>query len=120
LSAGARHSGIAGPTGLDAAAMLFRGNAAWLIFIVNGRGRRAAVPVVPRSLSFPPVTADPGAAPSSYDMNAAFMSFQSFQPHESGIHALWSGSGGVSVTEVRFRCAPRPAARRERTKINLT
>jgi hypothetical protein len=35
-------------------------------------------------------------------MNAAFMSFQ---PHESGIHAVWSGAGGASVTEVRFRCA---------------
>jgi hypothetical protein len=33
-------------------------------------------------------------------VNAAFMSFQ---PHESGIHAVWSEA---SVTEVRFPCAP--------------
>jgi hypothetical protein len=33
-------------------------------------------------------------------MNAAFMSFQ---PHESGIHAVWLGAGEASVTEVRFR-----------------
>jgi hypothetical protein len=48
-------------------------------------------------------------------VNAAFMSFQ---PHESGIHAVWPGAGEASVTEVRFRCTPRPAARPERTKIN--
>jgi hypothetical protein len=47
----------------------------------------------------------------------------------SGIHAVWSGAGGVSVTEVGFRRVPRlaatrerttmrPAARRERTTIN--
>jgi hypothetical protein len=47
-------------------------------------------------------------------MNAAFMSFQ---PRESGIHAIWSGAGEASVTEVRFRCALRPVARRERTTI---
>jgi len=34
-------------------------------------------------------------------VNAAFMSFQ---PHESGIHAIWSGAGEASVTKVRFRC----------------
>jgi hypothetical protein len=55
-------------------------NAGQLIVIVNGRGRRAAVPavpVVPQSLSCTPVTrADPGPALSSYGMNAAFMSFQ--------------------------------------------
>ena len=45
-----------------------------LILIVNGRAHRAAVPVVPQSLSCTPVTADPGPALSSYDMNAAFMS----------------------------------------------
>jgi hypothetical protein len=33
-------------------------------------------------------------------MNAAFMSFQ---PRESGIHAVWSGAGEGSVTEVRLR-----------------
>jgi hypothetical protein len=47
-------------------------------------------------------------------MNAAFMSFQ---PHESGIHAVWSGAGEGSLTEVRFWCAPRPVARGERTTI---
>jgi hypothetical protein len=45
-------------------------------------------------------------------MNAAFMSFQ---PHESGIHAVWPGAGEASVTEVRFR---RAAAGSERTKID--
>jgi hypothetical protein len=64
-------------------------------------------------------------------VNAAFMSFQ---PHESGIHAVWPGADEDSVTKVRFRCTPRPAARgrrraaggealpaarRERTRINL-
>jgi hypothetical protein len=53
--------------------------------IVNGRGRQAAVPVMPQSLSYAAVTAGTGPALSSYDMNAAFMSFQR---HESGIHAL--------------------------------
>jgi hypothetical protein len=48
-------------------------------------------------------------------MNAAFMPFQ---PRESGIHAICPGAGEASVTEVRFRCAPRPVARRERTTIN--
>jgi hypothetical protein len=33
-------------------------------------------------------------------MDAAFMSSQ---PHESGIHAVWSGAGKASVTNVRFR-----------------
>jgi hypothetical protein len=40
-------------------------------------------------------------------MDAAFMSFQ---PHESGIHAVRSGAGEASVTRVRFWCAPRPPA----------
>jgi hypothetical protein len=39
----------------------------------------------------------------SYDMDAAFMSFQ---PHESGIHAVWSGAGEASVTKVRFKGTP--------------
>jgi hypothetical protein len=50
-------------------------------------------------------------------MNAAFMPFQ---PHEGGIHAVWSAAGEASVTEVRFRCTPRPVAERERTTINLS
>jgi hypothetical protein len=33
--------------------------------------------------------------PGSYDVDAAFMSFQ---PHESGIHIVLSGAGEVSVT----------------------
>jgi hypothetical protein len=49
-------------------------------------------------------------------MNAAFMSFQ---PHESGNHALWPGAGEASVVKVRFWCVLRPVARRERTTINL-
>jgi hypothetical protein len=53
----------------------------------------------------------------SYDMNAAFMSFQQ---HERGIHAVWPGAGEVSVTKVRFRRVPRPTARREQTTINLS
>ena len=89
-----------------------------VFLIVSGRARRAAVPVVPvvpQSLSRTPVTADPGPAASSYDVDAAFMSSQ---PRESGIHSVWSGAGEASVTEVRFRCAPRPVAGRERTTIN--
>jgi hypothetical protein len=39
-------------------------------------------------------------------------SFTSFQPHESGIHALQSGAGEAGVTEVRFW---RTAADGERT-----
>jgi hypothetical protein len=35
-------------------------------------------------------------------VNAAFMPFQ---PHEGGIHAVWSGAGEASATEVRFQCA---------------
>jgi hypothetical protein len=51
-------------------------------------------------------------------MNAAFMSSQ---PHESGIHALRSGTGGARVTEVCFpvRSALRLMARRERTTIDI-
>jgi hypothetical protein len=60
------------------------------------------------------VTAGTASAPSSHDMNAAFMSFQ---PHESGIHAVWPGAGEVRGTEVCFRCALRAVARRERTTI---
>jgi hypothetical protein len=58
---------------------------------VNGRAHQAAVPVVPvvpQSLLRTSVTADPGPAVPSYDVNAAFMSFQ---PHESGLHAVWPG-----------------------------
>jgi hypothetical protein len=40
-------------------------------------------------------------------LNAAFMSFQ---PHESGIHALRSVAGEASVTKARFRCTPKPTA----------
>ena len=50
-----------------------------------------------------PVTADPRPAIPSYDMNAAFMSFQA---HESGIHAVWPGAGEANVTEVRFWRVP--------------
>jgi len=48
-------------------------------------------------------------------MDAAIMQLQQ---HGCGSHAVWSGAGVASVTEVRFRCTPRPTARRERTKIN--
>jgi hypothetical protein len=48
-------------------------------------------------------------------VDAAFMSFQR---HEGGIHAVWTGAGEASVTKVRFWCAPRTAARRERIMIN--
>jgi hypothetical protein len=41
-------------------------------------------------------------------MNAALMLSQL---HERGIHTLRSGAGGASVTEARFRRAPRPVAR---------
>jgi hypothetical protein len=37
---------------------------------------RTVMPVVPQSLLSAPVTASPGPAASSYDMDAAFMSFQ--------------------------------------------
>jgi hypothetical protein len=33
-------------------------------------------------------------------VNAAFTTFQ---PRESGIHAVWPGAGGASVTKVGFR-----------------
>jgi hypothetical protein len=81
--------------------------------IVNGRAYRAAVPVVPvvpQSLSYTPVTVDPGPVLPSYSVNAAFMSFEQ---HGSGIHAVRSGAGEASVTEVLFRCARRPVARRD-------
>ena len=96
--------------------MLLERSAAELILIVNGRGRRAVVPVVP---VVPLVCSRDRRSPAWHSLhttvNAAFMSFQ---PHESGIHAVWSGAGEADVTEVRFRCTPQPVARRERTKIN--
>jgi hypothetical protein len=65
------------------------------------------------------VTADPGPAPSSYDVNAAFMSFEQ---HESGIHAVWPDAGEGSVTKVRFRCAPLTggAARADQEPIKIS
>ena len=94
-------------------------NVTELILIVNGRTRREEVPVVPQSLSCPPVTPDSGPALSFNDMNAAFMSFQ---PHESGIHAVWSGAGEASVTEVRFRwgTAAGGAARAHQERIKIS
>jgi len=62
----------------------------------------------PSSKQLAPGYSRPPAA--FYDMKAAFMSYQ---PHESGIHAIWLGAGEASVTEVRFRCVLRPATRRE-------
>jgi hypothetical protein len=88
-----------------------------LILILSGGAHHAAVPVLPQSLLRAGVTADTGQVTSLYDMNAAFMSFQL---HECGIHAVRPGAGGASVTKVCFRCAPRPMARRERTKINFS
>jgi hypothetical protein len=85
--------------------------------ILSGGARHAAVPVVPQSLLRAGVTADTGQVTSLYDVNAAFMSFQL---HESGIHAVRPGAGEASVIKVRFWCAPRPMARRERTMINFS
>jgi hypothetical protein len=62
---------------------------------VDGRARRTVVPVVLQGLLCAAVTPTPAAVFSSYDVNAAFMSFQ---PRESGIHAVWRGTGGASVT----------------------
>jgi hypothetical protein len=70
---------------VDAKSMPFQRNAAQLILIVNERAHRAAMPVLPQRLLYTLVTADPGPALPSYDMDAAFMSSQ---PHESGIHAV--------------------------------
>ena len=52
-------------------------------------------------------------------MNAAFMSFQ---PRESGIHAVRSGAGEASVTEVRFWCAPQAGgeARTDHDQLKLS
>jgi hypothetical protein len=88
---------VLSPDDVDATSTLFQRDAAELIVIVNGRTRRA---VVPQSLSCTPVTAGTGPLIPSYDMDAAFMSFQ---PHESGIHAVWPGAGEASVTEVRLK-----------------
>jgi hypothetical protein len=33
--------------------------------------------------------------------------------HDRGVHALQPGAGAAGVTDVRFRCAPRPATRRD-------
>ena len=65
--------------------------------IASGAGTGGAVEPPARSR-------DPQSRPAvpSYDVNAAFMSFQ---PHESGIHAVWSGAGEARGTEVCFRCA---------------
>ncbi len=41
------------------------------------------MPVVPQSPSFTPVTADTGRRPSSYDLNAAFTSFQPLDSRSS-------------------------------------
>jgi hypothetical protein len=62
------------------------------------------------------VTADSGLALFN-GMNAAFMSFQ---PHESGIHALRPVAGEASVTKARFRCTAQPTARRVRTTITIS
>jgi hypothetical protein len=64
-----------------------------------------------------PVTADTGPRTLFNGMDAAFMSFQ---PRESGIHALRSVADEASVTKARFRCTPGLTARRVRTTINLS
>jgi hypothetical protein len=55
--------------------MLPERNAAELIVIVNGRGRQAAVPVVPVvPLVYSRDRRSPARPSPSYDVNAAFMS----------------------------------------------
>jgi hypothetical protein len=63
-----------------------------------------------------PVTADSALALFN-GLNAVFMSFQ---PYESGIQALRSGAGEASVMKARFRCTPKPTARRVRTTITIS
>jgi len=85
--------------------------------IMNGRRDRDAVSVVPQGLQRAAVA--PGTEPAvrSYDMDAAFMSFQL---HGSGNHAVrvwcWRGEWGRGL----FPVAPQPMARRGHTKINLS
>ena len=83
----------------------------------DGRARRAAMSVVPEGLRCAAGAPDTGPGAGSYCMDASFMLFLR---HGCGIHAVWSNAGVAGVTETRFRCTPRPAARRERTMINLS
>jgi hypothetical protein len=52
-------------------------------------------------------------------VDAAFMSFQ---PHESGIHAVWPGAGEAGVTEVRFpvHAAAGGEAQADQDQLNLS
>jgi hypothetical protein len=95
---------------VDASSTLHGRNATYPILIVKGAcssGGGAS------GAAEPPVHSRDRATPAWHSLhtagNAAFMSSQ---PRDSGIHALRSGAGEASVTEVRFRCAPRPVARR--------
>jgi hypothetical protein len=77
------------------------------------------VPVVPQSLSCAAATADTGPVIHSYDMDAAFMSFQ---PHESGIHAVWPGAGRGQRDGSPFpmRTAAGGEARTDQDQLKLT
>jgi hypothetical protein len=59
------------------------------------------LPVVFLRFQQPAGTGDPKPIAGSYDVDAAFMSFQL---HDGGIHAVRAGAGGAGVMEVSFQC----------------
>ena len=88
-----------------------------LFWILNGRRGRGVVSVVPQGLRRAAVACGTGPAARTYDMDAAFMSFQL---HGRGSHAVpvrcRRGERGRSP----FPVAPWLLARRAQTKINLS
>jgi len=100
---------------MDAAFMSLERNAAELVLIMNGRRDRDAVSVVPQGLQRAAVAPGSGPAVRSYDMDAAFMSFQL---HGSGNHAVPVRCRRGERCRSPFPAAPWLLARRAQTKIN--